>query len=168
MAAAAAKRWTPDELSVLEARQKANVHPETIAKELGRTVSSVVNRIYNPNKRRSEARARQAHHDIRVQHEYAEFPPPPYVLREREIRLNIEPTSVTQVMFADPLEGYSALDNKARKISVQDALEICALHTGKRGDIMNLAATYHVSTSTIQQILNGTFFDRLIKKARHS
>lgn len=163
MAAAAARRWTPSEISVLTKRTAEKIDPSLIAAELGRTLSSIVNRVQRPNKRRAETRLRALFNVAPREQEPAQHVVPPvYVRRERDIRLSIPSTSVTQVIFADPVEGYSALATKARKISVQDALEICALYTGLPGDISDLARTYEITPFTIRQILNGSFFEKLL------
>lgn len=163
------RRWTPPELSVLDARRKAGVSAKAIAAELGRTRQSVITRMYIDNRRRHRARQHQEPTRIQIEPQYVA--PPPYVLRERVIRYSIPQTSVTQMVCRDPVAGYSALDSKARNLSVQDALEICALYTGKTGEMVALAKAYGVSREAISKILDGSFFERLlpgkVSKRRH-
>lgn len=161
MAATAARRWTPFEISVLDKRTIEKVDPSLIAAELGRTISSVVNRVQRPNKRRFDIASRAALPTY-VQEDTQYVVPPPYVRRERDIRLSIPAVTVTQVIFCDPVEGYSALASRSRRISVQDALEICAIYTGLPGDISRLSHEYKVSTTTIRLIIDGSFFERLL------
>jgi hypothetical protein len=165
VSAAIQKRWTPHELNVLDQRRDAGVAPRFIARELHRSVASVVNRIQRPYKRRLAAKLRErcGLPDRRVQFEPQYVAPPPYVLRERVIRYSIPQTSLTQMVFHDPVAGYSALAAKARKLSVQDALEICALYTGKRGEIITLAASYSVSPAMVSRVLGGQFFESLLR-----
>lgn len=159
---AAARRWTPSEISLYEERRAQKVDNKTIAAELGRSLTSVVMRGQRGSVRASQKRIRELY-ETRISLEPQFVVPPAYVKRERSIRLSIPPISTTQVVLADPVEGYSALDSKRRHISVQDALEICALHTGRRGEKYALASTYAVSVRTIEVILSGEFFERLLK-----
>lgn len=163
---ATAKRWTAFEINLLEARRAQKVAPKAIAEELGRSVSSVTMRCQINNVRKCQRRLRLIDSEPRQQVEVQWVVPPQYVRREREIRLSIPAQSVTQLIFSDPVEGYSALANKNRKISVQDALEICALNTGKPDDVQSLARAYGISHMTIRQILDGSFFDRLLPSNR--
>lgn len=163
MAGSVQRRWTPVELSVLERRRAEKVSPKLIAEELGRTLSSVTMRCQIDNVRKCQRRLREEMPKVpETDDHFARVVPPTYVRRERTIRLSIPPTSVTQTVFADPVEGYSALANKARKISVQDALEICALRPGLVGGDAELARMYDVSVFTIRRILDGSFFERLL------
>lgn len=166
MAASAQQRWTPSEISLFEKRIAEKVDLETIAAELGRTVGSVRMRGQIDNVRKCQRRYREDNESLRrhVEVEVQWVVPPTYVRRERDIRLSIPSTSVTQVIFADPVEGYSALASRARKISVQDALEICALYTGARGQVTQLAREYNVSDMTVKRILDGSFFERLLTR----
>lgn len=166
MAGSAQRRWTPVELSVLAARRAQKVPPKLIAQELGRTVSSVTMRCQIENVRKCQRKLRLDNESTRKQAdiEVQWVVPPTYVRRERDIRLSIPATSVTQVIFADPVEGYSALATRVRKISVQDALEICALYRGLPGDVSELARDYNVSVYTVRRILDGSFFERLLPR----
>ena len=116
------------------------------------------------NKRANDARYREAYKGVAYldQTEMQAPPPPRYVLKEREIRRRIPPASFTAKTFGDPLPGYSGKDNVRRKLSVQDALEICSLHTGRRGEVITLAASYRVSRTTILNVLDGSWFDHLL------
>lgn len=167
MSAATAKRWTPAEINLFDQRQAEKVDLKSIALELGRSLGSVTMRGQLRNVRKCQQRLRE-HNFARIQIEPQFVVPPVYVRRERDIRLSIPSTSVTQVIFADPVEGYSALHTKRRKISVQDALEIRALYTGKRGEIIALAGAYQISPHTISLILSGEFFERLLKEKGHT
>jgi hypothetical protein len=160
---AAARRWTPSEILLFEKRRAEKVDLNTIAVELGRSLGSVTMRGQISNVRKCQRRLRELDAG-RVAAEAQYVVPPSYVMRERQIRLSIPSTSSTQVFFADPVDGYSALASKRRKISVQDALEICALYNGSRGEIVALAATYGITSKTIRSILNGEFFERLLKQ----
>ncbi len=164
--AAAAKRWTAFEINLLKVRREQKVAPKIIAEELGRSVSSVTMRCQIDNVRKCQRRLRVIDSEPRQQVEVQWVVPPQYVRRERDIRLSIPAQSVTQLIFSDPVEGYSALANKSRKISVQDALEICALYTGKASDIQSLAQAYGISHMTIRQIIDGSFFERLLPRDR--
>lgn len=161
MAATAHKRWSESEIAYLEEHRYV-VPVKEMAIKLGRSVQSVHGRMVKDYARRRSATIRTevgARTPIEIEMEVV---PPAYVLHERKVRRSIPATSVTQVQFSDPIDGYSALDAKVRKISVQDALEICALYNGKHGEIVALAATYGVSVGTIRTILDGSFFDRLV------
>lgn len=161
---AAARRWTPSEILLFEKRRAEKVDLNTIAAELGRSLGSVTMRGQISNVRKCQRRLRELDAG-RVALEAQYVVPPAYVMRERQIRLSIPSTSSTQVFFADPVDGYSALASKRRNnISVQDALEICALYNGARGEIVALAATYRITSKTIRSILNGEFFERLLKQ----
>lgn len=164
MADSSQRRWTPVELSVLERRRAEKVSPRLIAEELGRTLSSVTMRCQIDNVRKCQRRIRETREPVRENYDddVRSVVPPVYVRRERDIRLSIPAVTVTQVVFADPVEGYSALATKSRKISVQDALEICALRPGLVGGDAELARMYEVSILTIRRILNGSFFERLL------
>lgn len=162
MAASTQRRWTPFEINLLNIRRAEKVEPKRIAEELGRTLSSVTMRCQIDNVRKCQRRLRQESAVNREQVEVQWVVPPPYVRRERDIRLSIPAVSVTQLIFADPVEGYSALASKARKITVQDALEICASHTGLPSDAARLAREYGVSLMTIRKIVDGSFFERLL------
>lgn len=164
VAAAVQRRWKPHEIGLLARRREERVEPVCIAEELGRTLGSVMTRINIDNRRRHRARQHQEPTRIQIEPQYVA--PPAYVLRERVIRYSIPETSLTQRVFHDPVAGYSALASKARKLSVQDALEICALYTGKRGEIITLAATYSISVTMIQRVLDGSFFETLLCGAR--
>jgi hypothetical protein len=165
MAGSSQKRWTPVELRILETRRAQKVEPKMIAEELGRTINSVVMRCQIDNRRRWRARQ---HRDepARVQIEAQYVAPPAYVTRERDIRLSIPRRSATAVVFCDPVEGYSGLETRFRKISVQDALEICAMSTGDRTEIAEFAKAYFVSPFTIKSILSGDFFELLLPKSQ--
>ncbi len=161
--AATARRWTPSEISLYETRQAQSVHPKLIALELGRTVGAVIMRGQAANVRKCRERLHDQFDVAAYIQEATQYVvPPAYVRRERDIRLSIPSSSVTQMLLADPVDGYSALATKARTISVQDALEICAQSTGKKGEITRLAAAYGVSVDTVRSILNGAFFDKLL------
>jgi hypothetical protein len=160
VSAAIQNRWTPADKRKYAALVKAGVEPVIIAKRLRRTLISIVNRGQIENKRRWRARQHQEPTRIQIEPQYVA--PPAYVLRERVIRYSIPQTSLTQMVFHDPVAGYSALASKARKLSVQDALEICALYTGNRGEIVTLAASYGVSQPTVSRILDGSFFESLL------
>ena len=56
------------------------------------------------------------------------------------------------------------LFKQLRHISVQDALEICALYTGRTGDILTLAATYKISQPTVARIVDGEWFEQLLPR----
>jgi hypothetical protein len=96
--------------------------------------------------------------------ENPEARPPEYVLRERSIRRRLNPTTHTAKVCGDPLPGYSHLDTLHHFISVQDALEICALYSGHPGEIVALAVMYEVSDRLIQQVISGDWFDHLLPK----
>ena len=162
MAAIAQKRWTKAEVNLFDLRRAAEVPTRLIAEELGRSFCSVHARVQRPNTKKHRERMRALEAPERIVEEPIEPPPPAYVLRERDIRLSIPATSLTQVQFRDPVEGYSALASRARNISVQDALEICALYTGKRGEFVALADIYGISRSSVESIINGSFFEKLI------
>jgi hypothetical protein len=163
--AAVQRRWQPYEIDLLDRRRAECVSPLTIAEELGRTLPSVMTRIDIDSRRRTRARRRGevAQEPTRIQIEPQYVAPPAYVLRERVIRYSIPQTSLTQMVFRDPVNGYSALASKARKLSVQDALEICALYTGKRGEMITLAASYSVSPAMVSRVLGGQFFESLLR-----
>jgi GcrA cell cycle regulator len=165
MVAHVGSRWTKAEMGILTERLAAGVHERDIAVELGRSEASVHCKVQRPNIRKSQQRLSEMFQATRPQLDMPEDPPPEYVLHEREIRLSIPRTTVTQVQFRDPLSGYSARDAKARGLSVQDALEICSLHSGDRGEIDQLAKAYDVTRQTITSVLNGSFFDRIISEA---
>jgi hypothetical protein len=118
------KRWTEAEIVYLDEHRHTRT-AQQIADHLGRSYQSVNGRMQKDYARRRSANIR-AELGPRVPMDI-EFVPPAFVLHERQVRASIPRTTVTQVIFADPVEGYSALDTKVRKISVQDALEICAL-----------------------------------------
>jgi hypothetical protein len=160
VSAAIPNRWAPAEKRRYAAFVKAGVEPKVIARKLGRSLNAVINHGQLDNKRRW--RARQHREPSRIQFEPQYVAPPPYVLRERLIRYSIPQTSLTQMVFHDPVAGYSALASKARKLSVQDALEICALYSGNRGEMVTLAASYGVSQPTVSRILDGSFFESLL------
>lgn len=166
MTASAQKRWTPIELGVLEKRRAEKVPLKLIAQELGRTVKSISMRVHIKSVRKCQRRLRLDNEPTRKQAEIEVqwVVPPTYVRRERDIRLSIPATSVTQVIFADPVEGYSALATRVRKISVQDALEICALYRGLPGEVSQLARDYNVTVFTVRKILDGSFFERLLPR----
>jgi hypothetical protein len=160
-------RWAAHEIAVLENRKAAKADPRSVASELGRTLQSVLYRWNIGRHRVRNARLRAAFGPPPPRADLDDYiRPPNYVLREREIRRAIPRTSITQVMFSDPVQGYSALDNKVRRISVQDALEICSLHNGEYGGQLALAKTYRVSPKIVREILDGSFFDRLLPRRR--
>jgi hypothetical protein len=103
---------------------------------------------------------------IRLEVSYnPEEAPPDYVLREREIRSQILHDTYTARACGDPLPGYTAKDNKARRLSVQDALEIRALYTTADRPIISRA--YSVDGATILQIITGQWFERLLPNHKH-
>lgn len=118
------------------------------------------------NKRANRLRYMQAYKAVAYvdPHDAFQVAPPRYVLKEREIRRQIPPASFTAKMFGDPLPGYSGKDNMRRRISVQDALEICALYNGKPAEIIALARSYKVSEATIYSVVRGEWFDRLLPR----
>lgn len=86
--------------------------------------------------------------------------PPDYVLREREIRSQILHETYTASHCGDPKPGYTAGDNKARKLSVQDALEIRALYSS--ADRVLISRTYCISSETLLHVITGQWFERLL------
>lgn len=163
--AAVAKRWTPEEDALLEAHRGSAMDKsivERLAVQLGRSPASIRSHMQLPTRRARDARLRLvADNAPKVTEEYPELPPPVFVIRERAIRLSIVPKTVTQAALRDPPSGYSALATKMRKLSVQDALEICALHDGTRRGIADLALIYSTTTYMIEKVISGEFFDRL-------
>lgn len=163
MAAAAHRRWTSIEIAALEQMQAAKVAKPQIAAALGRTEASVQARIDVRRKSESARRllgaGRGRIHDCK---ETSEPPPPPFVIRERAIRGLIDPVSYSAKVFGDPLPGYSGKDNKQRHLSVQDALEICALYNGRQGEMVALAASYGVEFGVIKRIIDGSWFNQLL------
>jgi len=159
------KSFSLDEDATLRRRLGQGAKIAIVAREMGRARSSIFAR-WNDLKRRDRAAINHASQPSKLSWAYElgylTVPPPDYVLRERAIRLTIPPASLGAQLMGDPLPGYSARDNKRREVSVQDALEICALHSGAPGDTITLAKNYGVDQRTIQQIVSGNFFDQLI------
>lgn len=148
---AARRKWEDWEIDLLTKHDS-----ETVAQMTRRSLSSVVNRIQLKNKRGYYTGARTVHipvDDVQI---------PPYCLHERAVRWRIPPANLSAATFGDPKPGYTAHDNNCRRLSVHDAIEICALHNGKPGETIALAAMYRTSEGTIQDILNGSWFDRLL------
>lgn len=157
--------WTAEEIAIFNARVLAGVQAHRIADELGRTVNAVVSRkrLSTPSyaRRRAEAAVRRMR-EQQVAIENGQPVPPLFVLHERNIRCQIRPASTVAALMGDPRPGYTAKDTKRRKLSVQDAIEICDAYSGQRGDIAAMSRAYRVRDETIKSIISGDWFDRLL------
>lgn len=162
--------WLGHEDATIKRRVNEGANLAQIARELGRPEGSI-HRHWKDIKRRDRGTILHASQPSKLSWAYElgyiQIPPPDYVLRERAIRLAIPPASLSAELLGDPLPGYSARDSKARDLSVQDALEIRALHSAAAGDTITLAKNYGVDQRLIVSVLNGSFFDRLIPSHVH-
>lgn len=157
------KRWTFSESRELESMRGENVF--FLAKRFGRSIHSIKAKLER-KQRMALARAYAYDTHTRLSLEPIEAPPPAYVLRERSIRRQLNPDSNTAKICGDPLPGYTAGDTKARHISVQDALEMRALYSGRAGEIIALATAYKISPPTVSTIIDGEWFERLLPRRK--
>lgn len=150
---AARRKWTEEETATLISRKREPY--EVLAEALGRPIGSVKARCNLLGLRPKQSERIPLPLDSAVQ-------VPAVCIYERSIRYRIPPANLAAATFGDPKPGYTACDNNARKLSVQDAIEIGALYSGHPGDVIALAATYRTSTYTVEEIISGVWFDKLL------
>jgi hypothetical protein len=156
--------WTAEQIETFDERVREGVQIRLIADELGKSVNAINSRkrLATPShaRRKAEAAARRMREQPALNPDHPI--PPVFVLHERNVRCQIKPASTVAAVMGDPKPGYTAEDTKRRRLSVQDAMEICASWTGGVGELAAVCRRYRISELTVQAIISGEWFDRLL------